>query len=348
QGRGRGFLLPHRQHPVPRIQETVLVHGGIYLLVIRQQHLPQNLQLPGTHAAPGPSGHRKETFQTAQHGLLLVNTWPKTSLNAHQPQKQEKTTGSLIKSDQILSLDGITEIADGQFSFSERVGYLKKYGAHSQSFSTLQAGMQYFDVPGIGYIAYMRKWAGTFVLSDPVSAPEHFPVILERFHQKFPNACYIQVSKTVVDFLHLRFGLFGTQFGSESRIDLRKWSLGGKKKQILRAALNQAEKTGITVRERFSDDHTREISGAWIRTRKCKSNEIRFLIRPMEMDYRENERHLYAYQDGKAVGFIYFDPVYRNNEIVSYVPNISRANADFRQGIFFTLMAHVMQVFKEE
>ena len=100
--------------------------------------------------------------------------------------------------------------------------------------------------------------------------------------------------------------------------------------------------------ERFSDDHTREISEAWIRTRKCKSNEIRFLIRPMEMDYRENERHFYAYQDGKAVGFIYFDPVYRNNEIVSYVPNISRANADFRQGIFYTLMAHAMQVFKEE
>jgi phosphatidylglycerol lysyltransferase len=66
------------------------------------------------------------------------------------------------------------------------------------------------------------------------------------------------------------------------------------------------------------------------------------------MDYRENERHFYAYQDGKAVGFIYFDPIYRNNEIISYVPNISRANADFRQGIFYTLMAHAMEVFKSE
>src|SRR5690606_24599847 len=218
--------------------------------------------------------------------------------------------------------DGITEIADGQFSFSERVGYLKKYGAHSQSFSTLQPGMQYFDVPGIGYIAYMRKWGGTFVLSDPVSAPEHLPVILYRMHQKFPNSCFIQVSMTVVHFLLRRFGLFFTQFGNVFRIDLPKWSLTGRKKQILRTALNQAEKNCITVMERFSDDHTREISEAWIRTRKCKSNEIRFLIRPMEMDYRENERHFYAYQDGKAVGFIYFDPVYRNNEIVSYVPNI--------------------------
>ncbi|MEA1079403.1 DUF2156 domain-containing protein [Marinobacter qingdaonensis] len=251
-------------------------------------------------------------------------------------------------SDQILALDGLRELAGNAFTFAERVGYLKKHGVHSQSFSTLQPGMQYFDLPGVGYIAYMRKWGGTFVLSDPVCAPENFPVILEQFHNRFPNASYIQVSKPVVDVLNLRFGLYGTQFGSESRIDLGTWSLSGKKKQILRTALNQAEKTNITVRERFSDDHTREISEAWIRTRKCKSNEIRFLIRPMEMAYRENERHFYAYQDGKAVGFIYFDPIYRNNEIISYVPNISRANADFRQGIFYTLMAHAMDVFKAE
>lgn len=251
-------------------------------------------------------------------------------------------------SDQILALDGLRELAGNAFTFAERVGYLKKHGVHSQSFSTLQPGMQYFDLPGVGYMAYMRKWGGTFVLSDPVCAPENFSVILEQFHNRFPNASYIQVSKPVVDVLNLRFGLYGTQFGSESRIDLGTWSLSGKKKQILRTALNQAEKTNITVRERFSDDHTREISEAWIRTRKCKSNEIRFLIRPMEMAYRENERHFYAYQDGKAVGFIYFDPIYRNNEIISYVPNISRANADFRQGIFYTLMAHAMDVFKAE
>ncbi len=251
-------------------------------------------------------------------------------------------------SDQILALDQAGKLESTAFTFSERVGYLKKFGAHSQSFSTLQPGMQYYDVPGMGYVAYMRKWGGTFVLSDPVCAPENFGAMLERFHNRFPNASYIQVSKPVVDFMHSRFGLYGTQFGSESRIDLAKWSLSGKKKQILRTALNQAEKNGITVQERFSDDHTREISEAWIRTRKCKSNEIRFLIRPMEMDYRENERHFYAYQDGKAVGFIYFDPIYRNNDIISYVPNISRANADFRQGIFYTLMAHAMEAFKTE
>ena len=102
-------------------------------------------------------------------------------------------------SDQILALDRIATLDSGSFTFSERVGYLKKFGTHSQSFSTLQPGMQYFDVPGIGYIAYMRKWGGTFVLSDPVCAPDDFGRLLESFHRRFPNASYIQVSKPVVD-----------------------------------------------------------------------------------------------------------------------------------------------------
>lgn len=249
---------------------------------------------------------------------------------------------------QAVTFSRLNLTASSHFSFSERVNYLKQFGSHSQSFSTLQPGMQYFDLPGVGYIGYMKKWGSTFVLSNPVADKKDFGLILNAFHKKFPNATYIQVSKPVVDILHSKFGMYGTQFGSESTIDLSTWSLKGKKKQILRTAINQAEKSGITIKERFSDDHTREISDAWIKTRKCKSNEIRFLIRPMKMDYKENERHFYAYEGDKAVGFIYFDPIYHNNEIISYVPNISRASAEFKQGLFYALMTHAMEVFKEE
>jgi lysylphosphatidylglycerol synthetase-like protein (DUF2156 family) len=245
------------------------------------------------------------------------------------------------------SIPLVVEVAGG-FSQSQRIDLLKQWGQHSQSFSTLQPDMRYFDLEGIGYIAYMSKWGKKFVLSDPVCSPDHFGTILKAFVAKHPVANFIQVSKAVASILHEECGLYATQFGSESRIDLQKWSLSGKKKQIIRTAINQAETAGVTVRETFSDDHRKEISEAWLKTRKCKSNEIRFLIRPMAMTYRENERRFYAYQDGKPVGFIYFDPIYKNHKIVSYVPNISRANADFKQGLFYTIMAHAMEVFKAE
>src|SRR5690554_7502963 len=77
-------------------------------------------------------------------------------------------------SDQILTLDQTSEFENTEFTFSERVSYLKRFGGHSQSFSTLQPDMQYFDVPDVGYMAYRRKWGATIVLSDPVCAPENF------------------------------------------------------------------------------------------------------------------------------------------------------------------------------
>ena len=46
----------------------------------------------------------------------------------------------------------------GVFSFSERVAFLKKFGRHSMAFSALQPDMRYFDLEGIGYIAFRKKW----------------------------------------------------------------------------------------------------------------------------------------------------------------------------------------------
>ncbi|HOW99199.1 MAG TPA: phosphatidylglycerol lysyltransferase domain-containing protein, partial [Deltaproteobacteria bacterium] len=47
-------------------------------------------------------------------------------------------------------------------------------------------------------------------------------------------------------------------------------------------------------------------------------------------------------------GFVYFDPIYQNGEVVSYVPNISRFSTRFKPGIFYPLMNHAFEVFKAE
>lgn len=249
---------------------------------------------------------------------------------------------------QALALDGSPIGSRHSFTFTERIKHLKAYGAHSQAYSTLQPGMKYFDMLGVGYIAYMTYWGNTFVLSDPICAPENVEPILKRFMKHFPNANFIQVSHSVATFLHNHLKLYATVFGSEARIDLKNWSLQGKKKQIIRTAINQANKCGIVVKERLCEGDARRISEDWIKTRKCKSNEIRFLIRPMNMTYTEGSRQFYAYKDGKAVGLIYFDPLYQNNQVISYVPSISRSCASFKQGLFYKLMSHAMGIFRSE
>jgi phosphatidylglycerol lysyltransferase len=231
---------------------------------------------------------------------------------------------------------------------ARRAAWLKQYGSHPMSFSTMQPDMAYFELPGIGYIAYAQYWGMQFALADPVCAPAQREEMLDRFVERFPRALFVQVSKAVVDHLHGRHGYYGTQFGSESKILLADWSLRGARKQIIRTAVNGAAAAGIEIREGGFDHDVKRISEAWIRTRRCKNNEIRFLIRPMLIDYREGTRYFYAMLNGEAVGFIFFDPIYKGGRLAGYVPNISRSSSNFRQGLWYALMAHALAVFREE
>jgi len=235
-----------------------------------------------------------------------------------------------------------------RFSFEERISYLKEYGSHCMSFSALQPGIQYFDIPGKGYIAYEQKWGRRGVLSDPVCHKKDQETLLGEFLQNGASAGFAQISEPVAKLLYEEFGFYATQFGIESIIDLKNWDLKGKKKQILRTSLNQAAKNKIYDHENHNENRYNQLSGEWRKTRKVKNREIRFLIRPMNMDYEEGTRKFFAYQGDELIGLIFFDPVYSNGNIVSYVPNISRFSQSFRQGIFYTIMIHAMDIFKEE
>ncbi len=277
---------------------------------------------------------------------------------SNQPVISESMTSDYGTAEAVLPvalshLDSPAKLAEasgvGEFSESERIAYLKRYGGHVLSFCSMQPDMRYFDMPGIGYMSFMKSFTGKpFLLGDPVCAREHMPLMLDAFLKKYPNAVFCQVTQHVMQHLNKAHRYFGTQMGSQSQIDLSRWDLKGKKKQVIRTAINQAKKKGVVVHESFCADQTKEISESWIKTRKVKSQEIRFLIRPLVMPYSEGVRSFYAYVDDKPVGFVFFDPIYEHNRIVSYVPNISRSSVEFNQGLFYTIMSHAMEVFQSE
>ncbi len=241
-----------------------------------------------------------------------------------------------------------TSKSTSRFSLEERMSYLKEYGSHCMAFSLLQPGIGYFDVPGKGFIAYEEKWGRRAVLAEPVCHKSDQQTLLGEFLKKGAPAGFAQVSEPVARLLHEEFGFFATQFGIESIIDLQNWDLKGKKKQILRTSVNQARKKGISIQENYDEKRHHQLTGEWRQTRKVKSREIRFLIRPMKMDCEDSTRKFFAYQGDELIGLIFFDPVYSNGKIISYVPNISRFSPLFRQGIFYTIMIHAMDIFKKE
>ena len=238
---------------------------------------------------------------------------------------------------------------DGEiFSFEERMTYMKRYGSHCMSFSTLQPGMRFFDLPGKGFVAYMQKWGSQMVLSDPICRGNDREAVLCAFLEKYPNSGFIQVTEPVARLIHERFGFYATQFGIETVIDLEKWRISGKKKQILRTSINQAKKRGIVIRENPDETRHHQLSKEWMATRKIKNREIGFLIRPMVMDHEDDTRKFFAYQGDELIGFVFFDPLYKDGKIISYVPNISRFSHSFKQGIFYCLLVHAIETFKAE
>ncbi len=234
------------------------------------------------------------------------------------------------------------------FSLDERIEYLRKYGDHCMSFSALQPRMQYFDMPGVGYIAFRQQWGSRFVLADPVCAERDREFIISEFLKEKKNTAFAQISQPVAELLAEKFGYYSTQFGVETIVDLENWDLKGKKKQVLRTSVNKAKKDGVHFVEKYELNGDRALTDEWLQTRKVRNREILFLIRPMDMDYQEGTRKFYAYQGDELLGFIYFDPVYADNKLISYVPNISRFSHNFKQGIFYALMTHAMEIFKAE
>jgi phosphatidylglycerol lysyltransferase len=234
------------------------------------------------------------------------------------------------------------------FTLEERVSYIKRFGGHCMSFSTLQPGMHYFDIPNVGYIAFKKKWGTRFALADPVCDGKDRETLIREFLKDGVNTAFIQVSEPVARLLHEKFGLYATQFGVESVVDLASWDLKGKKKQVMRTSINHARKEGIVIEENCDIDGCRMLTRQWMKTRTVKGREVVFLIRPMEQPYQEGTRRFCAYHNGELVGFAFFDPVYRDGKIVSYVPNISRFSNKFKYGIFYPLMCHAIEVFRRE
>lgn len=234
------------------------------------------------------------------------------------------------------------------FTLEERLGYLRMYGDHCMSFSLLQPGMHYFDVPGMGFVAYMQKWGMRFVLADPVCSVKDREVVLREFLKDKKSTAFVQITQDVAELLHEKFDYYATQFGVEAVVDLATWDLKGKKKQVMRTSINHAKKEGIVIEENYDPDGCHKLTNQWLKTRTVKNREVVFLIRPMDQPYQEGTRKFCAYHNGELVGFVFFDPLYKDGKVISYVPNISRFSSTFKYGIFYPLLCHAMEVFKKE
>jgi len=236
------------------------------------------------------------------------------------------------------------------FTFEQRFDYLRQFGTHCMAYSTLQPDMRYFDMPGVGYVAY-RQYCGTrFALGDPVCAFADIPRIIGEALREHRHTCFVQVREHTAMMLRDEFDLRALHMGVETLLPLAEWNLTGKRKQVVRTARNQASERGITVEEdRWSArEEMDRVSDAWLGTRRVRSKQMSFLVRPLDMRLDRDARMFVARREGQMAGFAVFDPIYSQGRIIGYTPDITRSSEDFRQGVYYCLMLAAAERFKSE
>ena len=243
-----------------------------------------------------------------------------------------------------------------------RLPYLRQFGDHCFSYATLQSGMKCFVVPGLGYVAYQRQtggvgslgglWPRTYVLGDPVADEREKEPALLGFIQRHGHTCFLGVSAATAATL-ARLGYWVNCLGVVFLCELAGYaqSGGGKGGSNLRRNLRRASDVGLNVREvpvnEVALEDLEAISESW-RGGKAQKRELKFLTRPSTFRHEQDVRWFFAFQGARMLGFVCFDPLYRDGSILGYNSNINRALGNAPRGTTDLITMEAMKVFRQE
>ena len=227
--------------------------------------------------------------------------------------------------------------------------YIKPYGnGFSMHYNILQPEINYFQ-HSLGIVAYTNFRKSYFVFSEPLCVnDESLIILIKDFLKEFPSTVFVYISEKLARLLNSEFKLRATQIGIERAINIDKWSVSGKHKQVIRTAINKANENGIKVIENNHEEGIRPLLDNWLKTRTIYNRRIRYIVRD-HTQYEQDTRTFCAYnRQGKLLGYIQFNPVYRDGEITGYVPEISGSSMEFKQGLFYVILYHAIEIFKLE
>ena len=232
-------------------------------------------------------------------------------------------------------------------SFDRRLSLLRQYGTFTNGYSVaFQEGLEYFGNDH-GFLAYRMVGGTALVLADPVVSPENREGIIREFLQAKRDVCFCQVSPPVAALL-AGMGFTVNEMGTETWIEL-----AGYKNRHLRRALKRMTENGHVIKECTSAsvgiDKIEAVSERWRGTRTYKNREVCFLNRPIVLGDEIDVRRFFAFdRDGNLVAYSFFDPVYQDGQVVSYVAAFKRRLPEADPLMCSAIMQFAIDTFQRE
>ena len=249
-----------------------------------------------------------------------------------------------------------TGLATSEPTSFELSQWLKRHAINSTSYILLEGGKQYFTVPSIdGFIGYQVNNGVVIIGGDPVCAKSDADALIGAFVAAMkgkPVAAY-QVSPDSLAVFRNR-GFRDIQIGKEAVFDLEKFTLRGGAMELVRAAVNKAERAGVVVTEHLpfargseqANDEIKQVSDQWLNFKG--SEEMGFLLGSLGLDTPSAKRYFIARSGngrGRIEGFIVCAPIYGRK---GYYLDMTRRRVDAVRGTMELLTSQIMTILRNE
>ncbi len=168
------------------------------------------------------------------------------------------------------------------------------------------------------------------MICDPVDGAVLLSEFMEFCRKNNYAILFLNVTETFLEIYRL-MGFGVTKYGEDACFELSDYNLAGGRVAKVRAAINHADKAGITVseyqpkqgRDEKVEREIEEISESWLKTKK--SGELSFMLGCINLEDSLERRYFVARDSGGAMlGFVVFVP-YNGKE--GYPADITAAAA---------------------
>lgn len=233
---------------------------------------------------------------------------------------------------------------------------VRQYGQNPMSYLAVERDKRYFfgaEVEGVA--AYGVAGGVAVCCGDPICAHEDLPLFLSEFmdfcHRNEYAIVLLNVTDRFMD-IYRSLGFESVKYGEDACFLLSEYKLSGGGPAKVRAAINHANKAGITVCEyrptaepsQEIEREIQEISRAWLEGKN--GGEMGFMLGGNGLEEPLDRRYFTARAaDGRMLGYVVFLP-YDSGR--AYLADVTRRRKDAPQGVLEKIIWDAFQVFREE
>jgi alpha-beta hydrolase superfamily lysophospholipase len=238
--------------------------------------------------------------------------------------------------------------------------FVRQHGTQALSYATMQEGMNYYITPK-GFIAYTTVVHPVFgpqgrsiTLEDPLCSKEDMTEMIRGFLEWNPRACFFVISEECAALVR-PFGFKANCIGPEPELPIQTYNTEGNWKELdlIKRARNEAKRRGVSIREvpleTIPLEQLKHASSTWMQTKILSTREIWIYARRPVFAAEPDVRKFLAFdKEGKVIGFVFYDPMYREGKIVGYAANTVRCDEMNFGRLATAIHMEAIEVFRQE